>query len=172
MKRQVIEGRDVCHQLLLHSFETVSSSVESELIDHFNVQKFKQDLNDKFQQLLFEQLTLLERRLTRKRITLQKQLMQLERQLAQQNPQTIRESIKLYLRELLQIVTELVTGNYMIIRTDDTGEEFLNAFGGNLEDNLKEGHSLAMELFPQKDLYDAEFFTRIMVRMYLSSKRS
>lgn len=161
MHQQIVAGRDACQQLLLSSFESVSLTVETDLLNYFSVQKFKQDLNVKFQQLLADQLTVLERRLIKKRVLVQRQLSRLQHQLSQQNPQTLRESIKLYLRELLQIVTDLVTGNYMIIRMDDSGEEFLNTFGGNLGDNLKEGHALALELFPQKELYDPEFLARV-----------
>lgn len=163
MHQQIAVNRNECLDLLTHSFEPSSASTRQALFKFFDVDSFKRDLNTKFQVLLNDQLSSLERRLIRKRINIQKQLGGLEAQLVEQNPQSTREYIKLFLRELLTIITELVTGNYMIIRLPDSGDCFLNSFGGNLSENLEEGHQLSMELFPQKELYDPDFLNKIRV---------
>lgn len=163
MQQQIKTARSDCMDLLSHGFEVSTKVVRNTLMNFFNVDLFKQDLNAKFQKLLHDQLGSLERRLVRKRLETQKRLRDLGDQLAEQNPQSVREYIKLFLRELLQIITELVTGNYMIIRLPDNGDHFLNTYGGSLSDNLDQGHALALELFPQKELYDPDFLQRIKV---------
>lgn len=170
MYQQILTNRSECMDLLANAFEPSSTAVHQALFRFFDVDIFKKDLNTKFQLLLNDQLGSLERRLVRKRISIQRQLGTLEEQLVQQNPQSTREYIKLFLRELLTVITELVTGNYMIIRLPDSGDSFLNTFGGNLSENLEEGHILCLELFPQKELYDPEFLTKIKVSICLSGK--
>lgn len=160
-----MSARSECLELLNHSFESSSPSIRQTLFRFFDVDFFKKDLNRKFQTLLNDQLCTLERRLVRKRGLVQKQRVSLEEQLIHQNPQSIREYMKLFLRELLTIVTELVTGNYEIIRLPDNGDAFLNEFGGNLSDNLEEGHQLCLELFPRKELYDSDFLLKTRVRI-------
>lgn len=64
----------------------------------------------------------------------------------------------------MQTVTELVTGNYTIIRLANSGDDFLQAYGGNLRDNLEGGHRLACELFPEH--YATDFLDKISVTAY------
>lgn len=146
------------------------------------------------QALLSEQLGSLERRLVRKRHELQLVIADVEEQLLQQSPQSIRcaytpaplsvfatfsfqdrlvtpslraffrEYVKLYLRELLQVVTELMTGNYTIIRLPGGGSAFMDKYGGSTGDNLEDGHRLAMELFPDPLQYDPKFLQTTLVR--------
>lgn len=75
----------------------------------------------------------------------------------------LREYMKLYLRELLQIVTELMTGNYTIIRLPEGGSAFMEMFGGTLADNLEAGHRLCCELYSDREQYDPNFLHTIMV---------
>ena len=69
----------------------------------------------------------------------------------------------MYLRELLQIVTELMTGNYTIIRLPHGGAAFMDAFGGTLTENLDAGRRLCCELFPDPEQYDPKFLQTTMV---------
>ncbi|OEH79120.1 arginyl-tRNA synthetase [Cyclospora cayetanensis] len=155
MQRQMEEGhRDVQH-LLFSAFDVCPD--QQTLSDFFSPTKFKTELNDKFQSLLSEQLSLLERRLGRKRSETQKRIGDIEDQLVEQSPQSIREYVKLYLRELLQIVTELMTGNYVIIRLPRGGASFMDVYGGTLNENLEAGHKLCCELFPDPEQYDPQF---------------
>eukprot|EP00922_Rhytidocystis_sp_ex-Travisia-forbesii_P017929 GHVS01026712.1.p1 GENE.GHVS01026712.1~~GHVS01026712.1.p1 ORF type:complete len:1160 (-),score=161.66 GHVS01026712.1:154-3252(-) len=163
MNHQIRAGRQQVLELLTTSFEPLGSLKNRQiLLDYFDVEKFKKELNVKFQMLLNDQLGVLERRLIKKRVETQKRIAELEDQIGQQSPQSVREYMKLYLRELLDTVTELVTGNYTIIRLPEAGDRFLATYGGNLRDNLQEGHELAMELFPEKEHYDPEFLEKIL----------
>eukprot|EP00922_Rhytidocystis_sp_ex-Travisia-forbesii_P017932 GHVS01026715.1.p1 GENE.GHVS01026715.1~~GHVS01026715.1.p1 ORF type:complete len:1171 (-),score=194.93 GHVS01026715.1:154-3666(-) len=164
MNFQIRAGRQQVLELLTNSFEALGSLKNRQvLLDYFDVEKFKKELNVKFQVLLNDQLGVLERRLIKKRLETQKRIGELEDQISQQGPQSVREYMKLYLRELLETVTELVTGNYTIIRLPEAGDRFLATYGGNLLDNLREGHQLAMDLFPEKEHYDPEFLEKIVV---------
>ncbi|EPT28439.1 arginyl-tRNA synthetase [Toxoplasma gondii ME49] len=161
MNRQMDEGGRTVRQLLETAFEPgPNPQLSRKLTEFFSPSRFKKELNHKFQSLLSEQMGILERRLVRKRLETQKRISDLEDQLALQSPQSCRECIKLYLRELMQVVTELVTGNYTIIRLPHNGDEFLKTFGGNLRDNLEDGHELACDLFPEH--YDRGFLTKII----------
>ena len=80
-----------------------------------------------------------------------------------------RENIKLYLRELLQIVTELTTGNYTIIRLPEGGAAFMETYGGTLRDNLEAGHRLCCEIYKDKELYDPGFLQASMVSLLVST---
>ncbi|PFH35717.1 arginyl-tRNA synthetase [Besnoitia besnoiti] len=161
MNRQMDDGGRAVRELLETAFEPgPNAQVSRKLAEFFNPSRFKKELNHKFQGLLIEQMGSLERRLVRKRLETQKRIADLEEQLALQTPQSCRECIKLYLRELLQVVTELVTGNYTIIRLPNSGDEFLKTYGGNLRDNLEGGHELACELFPEH--YDRDFLEKIL----------
>eukprot|EP01071_Lankesteria_metandrocarpae_P008827 Lankesteria_metandrocarpae@DN5063_c0_g1_i1.p1 len=160
MHAQITDGRNVIMNMLNSHFQHAGAVVRQNLFNHFDADVFKKDLNSKFHALLKDQLGVLERRLHRKRLEVQKQARDLEDQLIEQNPQSLREYLKLFLREFTQVVTELVTGNYMIIRLPESGDTFLQRFGGNLMDNLQDGHELSMELFPQKEHYDPEFLER------------
>ena len=79
----------------------------------------------------------------------------------------IREYVKLYLRELLQIVTELMTGNYVIIRLPNGGASFMDQYGGTLHENLEAGHRLCCELFTDPEQYDPKFLDYTKVRRHL-----
>ncbi|KAL8438775.1 hypothetical protein Efla_004618 [Eimeria flavescens] len=163
MRTQMEAGRAEVLRLLTTGFEETPE--KQQLFDFFDSKKFKEELNAKFQQaLLSDQLSLLERRLARKRHETQKRMSDAEDQLVQQSPQSIREYVKLYLRELLQIVTELMTGNYTIIRLPRGGSAFMDAFGGNLAENLEAGHRLCCELFSDREQYDANFLQATVVR--------
>ncbi|PHJ24853.1 arginyl-trna synthetase [Cystoisospora suis] len=159
MNRQMEDGGRTVRELL-NSFEAGANSQQTKtLMEFFSPVRFKKELNSKFQGLLSDQLGLLERRLVRKRREMQKIIADLEDQLSGHTPQSCREFIKLYLRELVQTVTELVTGNYTIIRLPNSGDDFLQAYGGNLRDNLEGGHRLACELFPEH--YATDFLDKI-----------
>ncbi|CEL99293.1 unnamed protein product [Vitrella brassicaformis CCMP3155] len=162
MQQQIMQGRLDVAELLEHSFEPSDPTTGAELFRHFDIDLFKQELNTKFQRLLNEQLGHLERRLLKKKIDLQKKITEAEDYLTESAPQSCREYIKLFLRELMQIVTELVTGNYTIFRLPESGDRFLQRWGGNLEDNLKEGHELALEIFPDNLQYDPAFLDKVM----------
>lgn len=160
MHRQMDRGRVEVQKMLTTAFE--EGPEQQTLMDFFSPKKFKTELNAKFQALLSEQLSLLERRLGRKRHDTQKRIADVEDQLVQQSPQSIREYVKLYLRELLQIVTELMTGNYTIIRLPNGGAAFMDTFGGTLAENLDAGHRLCCELFPDAEQYDPKFLQATM----------
>lgn len=155
MKTQMERGRRQIIDLLSTAFE--EGGDRQQLFEYFDSKKFKVDLNTKFQALLSDQLSVLERRLSRKRHETQKRISEAEDQLVQQSPQSIRENVKLYLRELLQIVTELMTGNYTIIRLPQGGSAFMDEFGATLAENLESGHRLCCELFPDPEQYNPKF---------------
>ncbi|KAH0479248.1 MAG: hypothetical protein KVP17_000372 [Porospora cf. gigantea B] len=162
MLNQIRLAQRSCLSALTKDFEySRSQEVRRDLRQFFDIDHFKTSLNVKFQSLLSEQITLLERRLVKKRNEIEKEIERLSRRARSKSPQSVREAIRLFVRELLQTVTDLVTGNYMILRLAGNGDEFLAQYGGNLHDNLTEGHQLALELFPKETLYDPEFLSKI-----------
>eukprot|EP00917_Polyrhabdina_sp_WS-2016_P012682 GHVP01027851.1.p1 GENE.GHVP01027851.1~~GHVP01027851.1.p1 ORF type:complete len:890 (+),score=168.03 GHVP01027851.1:930-3599(+) len=179
MFKQVSSGKATCQDLLKHHFEIGELKTRKALSDYFNADHFKVELNQKFQSLLSQQLLILEKRLLRKKLECNKNIAELSRDIQLQNPSSLRESVKLFIRELITIVTQLVTGNYVILRLPSSGDNFLSEFGGNLNDNLESGHELAMELFPEKELYDTNFLetvkkqtAEILLRMSEQSKQN
>uniref|UniRef100_A0A0G4HF37 Dynamin N-terminal domain-containing protein n=1 Tax=Chromera velia CCMP2878 TaxID=1169474 RepID=A0A0G4HF37_9ALVE len=164
MYNQIFEARGKIMDLLDNYFKPASSNIRQELYNYFDIELFKTTLNNKFQALLNEQLASLERRLHKKRIECQRNIAVAEDRLTEKESQSYRELIKLFIRELLQIVTELVTGNYnhVIMKDESSGDEFLLKWGGNLEDNLRDGHELAMELFNKNELYERNFIDKVL----------
>ncbi|KAL8272427.1 hypothetical protein Esti_003717 [Eimeria stiedai] len=162
MRTQMDAGRAEVLRLLTTGFEETPE--KQQLFDFFDSKKFKEELNAKFQALLSDQLSMLERRLSRKRHETQKRMSDAEDQLVQQSPQSIRSYVKLYLRELLQIVTELMTGNYTIIRLPRGGAAFMDTFGGTLAENLEAGHRLCCDLFTDREQYDPSFLQTTVKR--------
>lgn len=178
MFRQIADARGEILDILNTSFTADRADVKKQLFDHFDIELFKRSLNDKFQHLLTEQLASLEKRLFKKRISLQSQVTELQMQVQDKKAQSCREFIKLFCRELMTRVNELVTGNYnhVILRSTSKhtnskdahesmlkgGEEFLETWGGNLEDNLRDGHSLACDIFPKSEMYDRNFIDRVL----------
>ncbi|SBS94384.1 conserved Plasmodium protein, unknown function, partial [Plasmodium ovale curtisi] len=72
---------------------------------------------------------------------------------------SIREQVKLYIRELVNIISNLLTGNYPILNLPKNGGDFLKKYGGTLMENLKDGNDLAIELYEKQGLYDENFLT-------------
>eukprot|EP00919_Chromeraceae_sp_WS-2016_P044882 GHVR01107064.1.p1 GENE.GHVR01107064.1~~GHVR01107064.1.p1 ORF type:complete len:638 (+),score=198.73 GHVR01107064.1:66-1979(+) len=164
MFTQINEASLAIKKILEESFKEGSPQVRKELFSYFDKDLYKRCVNTKFQSLLNEQLSTLERRLYRKRIDTQKKVVEAEDGVSDKGNFSLRELIKQYVRELLQIATELVTGNYNhgFFRNDGSGEDFLVRYGGNLEDNLREGHTLAVSLFKKPDLYDKKFIDVVL----------
>ncbi|KAF8817689.1 arginyl-tRna synthetase, partial [Cardiosporidium cionae] len=163
MNQQIGHGRNEILQMLANSFQpTANMERRQQLMDFFDGDKFKRDLNARFQLLLCDQLVLLERRLIQKKGDIRKHSKFLTEEIANQSPQTCREFIKLFLREFMQIVTDLVTGNYSVMRMVDNGRGFLEKYGGSLKDNLQQGHQLALSLFKDKSQYSPDFLESLM----------
>eukprot|EP00388_Colpodella_angusta_P014828 GDKJ01036950.1.p1 GENE.GDKJ01036950.1~~GDKJ01036950.1.p1 ORF type:complete len:1171 (-),score=297.26 GDKJ01036950.1:64-3576(-) len=176
MFSQIAGTRAEIYDILNASFTADRADIKKELFNHFDIDLFKRTLNDKFQNLLGEQLGSLEKRLFKKRITLLSQIAELQTQVQDKKAQSCREFIKLFCRELMTRVNELVTGNYnhVILRSATTGanasnqpggkqaaEEFLETWGGNLEDNLRDGHALACDIF-KSEMYDRNFIEKVL----------
>ena len=173
MLNQIRQAQRNCLSALTKDFEySRSQEVRRDLRQFFDIDHFKTSLNVKFQTLLSEQITLLERRLIKKRNEVEKEIERLSKRVRSKSPQSVREAIRLFVRELLQTVTDLVTGNYMILRLAGNGDEFLAQYGGNLHDNLTEGHQLALELFPKETLYAPEFLSKIQEQTVVSDRSS
>ncbi|KAK2195702.1 bifunctional Dynamin [Babesia duncani] len=170
MKRQIANGQVEVENMIRHGFEESNSinkegrSVSEELLDTFSIRQFLRSLNSKFSQLLNGHLTNLERRLIRKKIDLERIVASLETKLQCFSPTTVRESIKQFIRQFMEIVHNMMMGNYTIMKLPIPPEQFLGIYGGSLRDNLEDGHELAQNLFPQPDMYESNFYTKITAR--------
>ncbi|KAF8822727.1 arginyl-tRna synthetase [Cardiosporidium cionae] len=163
MREQIKEGQAEIWEILSTSFEQCHSpKIRQQLMDFFDITKFKQELNLKFQQFLNEQLGVLERNLSRKILDTQKRIALLKEKIADRTPNTCREHIKLFIRELLQLITELLSGNYAVMRLPENGRRFLAEYGGSLYDNLTEGNQMALELFADSEQYNSKLFDKTM----------
>ncbi|SCP03474.1 conserved Plasmodium protein, unknown function [Plasmodium malariae] len=158
MYSKILNGRKNVLDLLLNKFENdCSDSIKKELIDCFDVEKFKQEVNSKFMNILIQQLRKVEVKLEKKKAKMDFYNKKLEELYNKGNILSIREQVKLYIRELVNIISNLLTGNYPILNLPKNGEDFLKKYGGTLMENLKDGNDLAMELFEKQGLYDENF---------------
>ncbi|CRH02613.1 conserved Plasmodium protein, unknown function [Plasmodium relictum] len=158
MYSKILNGRKNVLDLLLNKFENdCNDSIKKELIDCFDVEKFKKEVNSKFMNILIQQLRKVEVKLEKKKAKMEFYSKKLEELYNKGNVLSIREQIKLYIRELVNIVSNLLTGNYPILNLPKNGEGFLKKYGGTLMDNLRDGNDLAIELFEKKGLYDENF---------------
>lgn len=158
MYSKILNGRKNVLDLLLNKFENdCNDSIKKELIDCFDVEKFKQEVNSKFMNILIQQLRKVEVKLEKKKAKMDFYNKKLEELYNKGNILSVREQVKLYIRELVNIVSNLLTGNYPILNLPKNGENFLKKYGGTLMDNLKDGNELAVELFEKQGLYDENF---------------
>eukprot|EP01054_Gregarina_sp_Poly1_P010573 Gregarina_sp_Poly_1__10572@NODE_785_length_6296_cov_89_903676_g574_i0_p1_GENE_NODE_785_length_6296_cov_89_903676_g574_i0NODE_785_length_6296_cov_89_903676_g574_i0_p1_ORF_typecomplete_len671_score117_57Dynamin_N/PF00350_23/9_2e19Dynamin_N/PF00350_23/6e03Dynamin_N/PF00350_23/3_3e03MMR_HSR1/PF01926_23/1_4e05AIG1/PF04548_16/0_00046AAA_15/PF13175_6/0_0089FeoB_N/PF02421_18/63FeoB_N/PF02421_18/0_16Band_3_cyto/PF07565_13/0_033TSP_C/PF05735_12/0_045GTP_EFTU/PF00009_27/0_18Septin/PF00735_18/0_13Septin/PF0 len=161
MDEQIEAGKRQCMAMLSSGFQSDSKLKASDLERYFDPQIFRKDLNSKFQSLLTDQLSTLEKRLIKKRNDVLRDIRRKESELRSHNSATIRESIHAFISEFSRIVTDLVTGDFRIMRLED-GNRWLCEFGGTLEDNLRDGHELAMELYDSTK-YDPTFLDSMKV---------
>ncbi|XP_954126.1 uncharacterized protein TA02920 [Theileria annulata] len=177
MKAQISSSQRQIYDLLLNSFNGTSLNTDEanrlrdELFNIFSIDSFLKTLNYKFQHLMNNQLNNLERRLVRKKIELERQIAVMEGKLNRFSPQTLRESIKQFIRQLIEVVHNMITGNYTIMKLPIPAEQFLKTYGGNLQDNLQDGHELALNLFPMPEMYDPEFYSKITKRTEILYKK-
>ncbi|VWU52233.1 conserved protein, unknown function, partial [Hepatocystis sp. ex Piliocolobus tephrosceles] len=158
MYSKILNGRKNVLDLLLNKFENdCSDSIKKELLDCFDVEKFKKEVNNKFMNILIQQLRKVEIKLEKKKAKSEFYSKKLEELYNKGNILSIREQVKLYIRELVNIISNLLTGNYPILNLPNNGEDFLKKYGGTLLENLKDGHELAIELFVKKNTYDQNF---------------
>eukprot|EP00366_Plasmodium_knowlesi_P004762 XP_002262260.1 [Plasmodium knowlesi strain H] len=158
MYSKILNGRKNVLDLLLNKFENdCNDSIKKELLDCFDVEKFKQEVNSKFMNILIQQLRKVEVKLEKKKSKMEFYNKKLEELYNKGNILSIREQVKLYIRELVNIVSNLLTGNYPILNLPNNGEDFLKKYGGTLMENLKDGNELAVELFEKQGLYDENF---------------
>ncbi|EKX73696.1 conserved hypothetical protein [Theileria equi strain WA] len=169
MKAQISASQREVYDLITNGFELSSSSnlndegktVREELMQIFSIDSFLKTLNNKFQHLMNNQLTNLERRLVRKKMELERVISSMDSKLSRFSPQSLRESIKHFIRQLIEVVHNMITGNYTIMKLPIQADQFLKIYGGSLQDNLEDGHELALNLFPMPDMYDPEFYQKI-----------
>ncbi|ANQ10779.1 Uncharacterized protein PCOAH_00055070 [Plasmodium coatneyi] len=158
MYSKILNGRKHVLDMLMNKFENdCNDSVKKELLDCFDVEKFKQEVNSKFMNILIQQLRKVEVKLEKKKSKMDFYNKKLEELYNKGNILSIREQVKLYIRELVNIVSNLLTGNYPILNLPNNGEDFLKKYGGTLMENLKDGNELAVELFEKQGLYDENF---------------
>ncbi|VEV59119.1 conserved Plasmodium protein, unknown function [Plasmodium vinckei vinckei] len=160
MYSKILNGRKNVLDLLLNKFENdCSDSIKKELIDCFDVEKFKQEVNSKFMNILIQQLRKVEVKIEKKKAKMEIYIKKLEELYNKGNILSIREQVKLYIRELVNIISNLLTGNYPILNLPKNGGDFLKKYGGTLMENLKDGNDLAIELYEKQGLYDENFLT-------------
>ncbi|GFE54186.1 arginyl-tRNA synthetase, putative [Babesia ovis] len=171
MKRQIATGQQEVEDMIRHSFELKSGSVDMDgltvqerLIQMFSVNGFLTTLDSKYQTLVANTFRNLERKLVRKKMELERNLQMLEQRMNRLNPQSLRESIALFIRQFVEVVQKMMTGNYTIMKLPIAPEEFLKYYGGSLRDNLEDGNDLALNLFPQGDMYEPDFYEKISNR--------
>lgn len=171
MENQIIEGKRACQCLINDSFQFSTKEAQDKLLGCFDYEVFRSDLNQNFQRLLVDQLGILERKLHKRKLEMIKSIKKYEEINTNESlTQSIRESVKLFVRELIQMVSELITGNFMIMRLEGNGDSFLHKYGGSVRDNLAEGHNLAKELF-NKQQYDENFLSNTEVQSEKILKR-
>ncbi|GAB69020.1 hypothetical protein PCYB_144480 [Plasmodium cynomolgi strain B] len=167
MYSKILNGRKNVLDLLLNKFENdCNDSIKKELLDCFDVEKFKQEVNSKFMNILIQQLRKVEVKLEKKKSKMEFYNKKLEELYNKGNILSIREQVKLYIRELVNIVSNLLTGNYPILNLPNNGEDFLKKYGGTLMENLKDGNELAVELFEKQGLYDENFLNYLNEYLY------
>ncbi|CTQ40818.1 hypothetical protein BMR1_03g01095 [Babesia microti strain RI] len=164
MHRQVFAGERAVMDMLSMFDSMGDRETTTTLVNHFKSENFLKDLNAKFQSMMMNQLALLERRLIRKKLDLEKRLSIYQDKISRLSPQSVRECTKIFIRQVLENAIDLVTGNYAIMKLPNGGQDFLTKYGGNLEDNLFEGHKLALQLFPHPEMYDPNFYDKIQRR--------
>ncbi|KAK1936193.1 hypothetical protein X943_001954 [Babesia divergens] len=171
MKRQITNGNNDVEDMIRNSFEGGSRAVDNDgmtvidrLVQMFSIRGFLNSLDAKYQGLVASTFRNLERRLVRKKMELERNLQLLEQRMNRFSPQSLRESVSLFIRQFVNIVQKMITGNYTIMKLPVPPEEFLKYYGGNLRDNLEDGNELALNLFPNGDLYDPEFYDKISAR--------
>eukprot|EP00915_Cephaloidophora_sp_WS-2016_P007740 GHVH01010657.1.p1 GENE.GHVH01010657.1~~GHVH01010657.1.p1 ORF type:complete len:1112 (+),score=193.40 GHVH01010657.1:194-3529(+) len=162
MVNQIGSGHRRCNRLLKEfSTGSIDNSQAIQLAKVFDPSSFMEDLSDQFRRLLSRQLVGLTGRIETRIRSVQAEIKLVEKDLSVTAHLSIREAMRLFIRELLQVVTELVRGDYVIMRLKDSGEGFLKEFGGSLRDNLTDGEELATQLFPNKSQYDPEFLSNL-----------
>ncbi|KJP87219.1 hypothetical protein AK88_03136 [Plasmodium fragile] len=167
MYSKILNGRKNVLDLLLNKFENdCNDSIKKELLDCFDVEKFKQEVNSKFMNILIQQLRKVEVKIEKKKSKMEFYNKKLEELYNKGNILSIREQVKLYIRELVNIVSNLLTGNYPILNLPNNGEDFLKKYGGTLMENLKDGNELAVELFEKQGLYDENFLNYLNEYLY------
>ncbi|BAM39148.1 conserved hypothetical protein [Theileria orientalis strain Shintoku] len=175
MKAQISTSQKQIYDLLVNSFNSTNlgdeDRLKEELFNIFSIDSFLKTLNHKFQSLMTNQLNNLERRLVRKKIELERQIAAMDGKLSRFSPQSLRESIKQFIRQLIEVVHNMITGNYTIMKLPIAPEQFMKIYGGNLHDNLQDGHELALNLFPMPEMYDPEFYSKIMKRTEVLYKK-
>ncbi|ORM39391.1 uncharacterized protein BXIN_3005 [Babesia sp. Xinjiang] len=171
MKRQITTGQREVEDIIRNSFESTNDTVNRDgmtvverLIQMFSINGFLTTLDSKYQTLIATTFRNLERRLVRKKMELERSLQTLEQRMNRLNPQSVRESIALFIRQFVEVVQKMMTGNYTIMKLPIAPEEFLKYYGGSLRDNLEDGNELALNLFPQGDLYESDFYEKISNR--------
>ncbi|KAK1443393.1 hypothetical protein BgAZ_202690 [Babesia gibsoni] len=171
MKRQIASGNRDVEDMIRNAFEPSQSSVGIDgmsvvdrLVEMFSIGGFLSSLDSKYQSLVASTFHSLERRLIRKKMELERTLQILEQRMNKFSPQSLRESVSLFIRQFVEVVQKMITGNYTIMKLPVEPEKFLNYYGGNLRDNLEDGNELALNLFPQGELYDPSFYDKISER--------
>eukprot|EP01053_Blabericola_migrator_P000899 Blabericola_migrator_1__898@NODE_1220_length_5067_cov_124_045200_g299_i1_p1_GENE_NODE_1220_length_5067_cov_124_045200_g299_i1NODE_1220_length_5067_cov_124_045200_g299_i1_p1_ORF_typecomplete_len1161_score249_11Dynamin_N/PF00350_23/1_3e16Dynamin_N/PF00350_23/7_3e03Dynamin_N/PF00350_23/1_1e04MMR_HSR1/PF01926_23/6e05MSA2c/PF12238_8/0_0066AIG1/PF04548_16/0_036FeoB_N/PF02421_18/1_1e02FeoB_N/PF02421_18/0_46AAA_15/PF13175_6/1_9AAA_15/PF13175_6/2_8e02TniB/PF05621_11/0_26TniB/PF05621_11/7_5e03GTP_EFTU/PF0 len=169
MDEQIAVGRRKCRENLEKCFQPDSVRVE-DLAPTFDVDHFSKELNAKFQTLLTDQLSILEQRLMRKKRELLHDTRTDEVQLLNRDSATVRESIQAFVTALGNLSTDLISGNFEVLRLDD-GDKWLAEFGGTLADNLKDGHELAIDMFYPQQKYTKEFLAKTEERADLAIRK-
>eukprot|EP00371_Babesia_bovis_P002288 XP_001610935.1 hypothetical protein [Babesia bovis T2Bo] len=171
MKRQIAMGQREVEDLIKTSFESKGDAYSIEgmtvverLLQMFSINGFLTTLDSKYQTLVANTFRNLERKLVRKKMELERTLQMLEQRMNRLNPQSLRESIALFIRQFVEVVQKMMTGNYTIMKLPVPPEEFLKYYGGSLRDNLEDGNELALNLFPQGDMYEPDFYDNISTR--------
>ncbi|GIX62800.1 arginyl-tRNA synthetase [Babesia caballi] len=171
MKRQIAAGQQDVEEIIRSSFEVTNGSVNRDgmtvverLVQMFSIHGFLTTLDAKYQSLVATTFRNLERRLVRKKMELERNLQTLEQRMNRLSPQTLRESVSFFIRQFVEVVQKMITGNYTIMKLPVAPEEFLRYYGGSLRDNLEDGNELALNLFPQGELYEPDFYDKISKR--------
>eukprot|EP01056_Protomagalhaensia_sp_Gyna25_P005253 Protomagalhaensia_sp_Gyna_25__5252@NODE_642_length_2927_cov_11_673476_g441_i1_p1_GENE_NODE_642_length_2927_cov_11_673476_g441_i1NODE_642_length_2927_cov_11_673476_g441_i1_p1_ORF_typecomplete_len961_score203_64Dynamin_N/PF00350_23/1_8e13MMR_HSR1/PF01926_23/0_0054DASH_Duo1/PF08651_10/6_1e03DASH_Duo1/PF08651_10/2_7e03DASH_Duo1/PF08651_10/0_72T2SSM_b/PF10741_9/1_4e04T2SSM_b/PF10741_9/0_53_NODE_642_length_2927_cov_11_673476_g441_i11712885 len=155
MLQQIKQGWDQCRDLL-NDF-TADDPEAEDLFSVFSVEKFSTDLTKKFQSLLTDQLTVLEKSLIERRQELSRVIPELEVDCARQGSAGPRESIQNFVSAISSTVTEIITGDFALLESKE-GCDWLDTHGGTTEENLIAGHELAKELFND---YPMDFLQRM-----------
>ncbi|GBE60348.1 arginyl-tRNA synthetase, putative [Babesia ovata] len=171
MKRQIAKGHEEVENMIRTSFEVTNDAVGRDgmtvvdrLLQMFSINGFLTTLDTRYQALVATTFRNLERRLVRKKMELERSMQSLEQRMNRLSPQSIRESVSLFIRQFVEVVQKMITGNYTIMKLPVAPEEFLKYYGGSLRDNLEDGNELALNLFPQRDLYEPDFYEKISKR--------
>ncbi|OII76931.1 hypothetical protein cand_022740 [Cryptosporidium andersoni] len=146
MYRNINDGNIKLQAILGEFCKDTDPLTRQAVFNYFSYDLFQREVNLKFVKIFLRQLDLLES-MFKKYLN----SMQVNESTHFTNDNVVnfsflwKENIQFTVRCFIEIVNEIVTGNFNIFEYD--GDKFLEEYGGKLWDNLKDGSDMASKLF-------------------------